>query len=127
MVLVIKDLPANAGDIRDTGSIPGSGRSPGEGYGNSLQYSCPENSMDREVWRATVHWVTKSRTLVCMHLNAQKFYSLLYQLYCTVPGSSPSRIQGNPQDEQCQQERDIVRQSSGAKSEVYFCPSPLYP
>ena len=45
--LVIKNLPASAGDTRDTGSIPGLGRSPGEGNGNSLQYSCLENSMDR--------------------------------------------------------------------------------
>ena len=47
-------------DIRNRGSIPGSGRSPGEGYGNPLQYSCLENPMDRGVWRATVHGVTKS-------------------------------------------------------------------
>ena len=46
---------ANAGDIRDSGSIPGSGRSPGEGNGNSLQYSCLENLMDRGAWHATVH------------------------------------------------------------------------
>ena len=53
---------ANAGDIRDTGSIPGSGRSPGGGHGNLLQYSCLENPMDREAWRATVHGVTQSWT-----------------------------------------------------------------
>ena len=47
VALVIKNLPASAGDTRDTGSIPGLGRSPGEGNGNSLQYSCLENSMDR--------------------------------------------------------------------------------
>ena len=44
---MVKSLPADAGDVRDAGSIPGSGRSPGEGYGNSLQYSCLENPMDR--------------------------------------------------------------------------------
>ena len=53
---------ANAGDIRDTGSIPGSGRSPGGGHGNLLQYSCLENRKDREAWRATVHGVTQSWT-----------------------------------------------------------------
>ena len=58
----MKSLPADAGDVRDAGSIPGSGRSPGEGYGNSLQYSCLENPMDREAWRATVHGVAQSRT-----------------------------------------------------------------
>jgi len=50
VVPVVKKLPANAGDIRDTGSIPGSGRSPGGGNGNLLQCSCLENSMDRGAW-----------------------------------------------------------------------------
>ena len=59
---VVKNLPTNAGDIRDRGSIPGSGRSPGEGNGNPLQYSCLENPMDRGAWQATVHGVTKSQT-----------------------------------------------------------------
>ena len=64
MALVVKNLPAhaNAGGLRDTGSIPGLGRSPGEGNGNSLQYSCLENPMDRGAWRATVHRVAKSWT-----------------------------------------------------------------
>ena len=53
---VVKNLPANAGDV---GSIPESERSPGEGNDNLLQYSCLENPMDREAWRATVHGVTK--------------------------------------------------------------------
>ena len=61
MSLVVNNLPANTGDIRDTGSIPRSGRSPGEGNGNPLQYSSLENSMDREIWQATVHGVTKSQ------------------------------------------------------------------
>ena len=52
-------LPTN---VEDTGSIPGLGRSPGDGNGNSLQYSCLENSMDRGAWRAIVHGVTKSQT-----------------------------------------------------------------
>ena len=56
---VLKDLPANAGHARDVGLIPGSGRSPGGGSGNLLQYSCLENSTDRESWRATVHGVIK--------------------------------------------------------------------
>ena len=55
---VVKNLPTNAGD---TGSIPGLGRSPGEGHGNPLQYSFLENPMDRGPWRATVHEVTESR------------------------------------------------------------------
>ena len=56
---VVKKLPANTGDAGDTGSIPGSGRSPGGGNGNPLQYSCLENSMDRGAWWATVHEVIK--------------------------------------------------------------------
>ena len=59
---MVKNLPANAGDIRDVGLIPGLGRSPGGGHGNPLQYSCLENPMDRETWWATVHRVTKSWT-----------------------------------------------------------------
>ena len=57
-----KESPCSAGDVRDMGSIPESGRSPGGGHGNSLQYSCLENSMDREAQGATVHRVTWSRT-----------------------------------------------------------------
>ena len=57
--LVVKNLPANAGDIRDAGLIPGWGRSPGEGNGNPLQYSCLGNPMDRGAWQATVHGATK--------------------------------------------------------------------
>ena len=52
---VLKNLPANAGDSGDVGSIPGTGRSPGVGNGNPLQYSCLENSMDREAWWSIVH------------------------------------------------------------------------
>ena len=61
--LVVKNLPANVGDVRDVGSIPGLGRSPGEGNGNPFQYSCLENSMDRGAWQwATVHGVAKNWT-----------------------------------------------------------------
>ena len=59
---VVKNLPASAGDIRDTGSIPRLGRSPGGGHGNPLQYSCLENPMDRGAWWAMVHGVTNSWT-----------------------------------------------------------------
>ena len=62
MALVVKNLAANAGDLRDAGLIPVLGRSPGEGQGNPLQYSCLENPMDRGAWWATVHRVTKSQT-----------------------------------------------------------------
>ena len=62
MVLVAKNLPANAGDVRDTGSVPGLGRFPGGGHGNPLQYSCLENPMDRGARPATVHRDTQSQT-----------------------------------------------------------------
>ena len=59
---VVKNPPVNAGDIRDVGSIPGLGRSPGGGNSNPLQYTCLGNPTDRGAWRATVHGVAKSRT-----------------------------------------------------------------
>ena len=59
---VVKNLPANAGDTRNAGSIPGSGRSPGVGNGNPLQYPCQENPMARGAWWAIVHGATKSWT-----------------------------------------------------------------
>ena len=62
MTQVVKNPPANAGDIRDSGFIPGSRRSPGEGHTNPLQYSCLENPMDRGAWQAAVHGVAQSDT-----------------------------------------------------------------
>ena len=62
MALVVKNPPASTGDVRGASSIPGSGRSPGEGNGNLLQYSCLENPMDKGAWQATVHRVGKSQT-----------------------------------------------------------------
>ena len=59
---VVKNTPANAGDIRDVGWIPRSGRSPGGGHGNPFQYSCLENPMDGGAWQTAVHGVAKSRT-----------------------------------------------------------------
>ena len=62
VVLVVKNLPSNAGDLRDMVSIPGSGRFPGEGHGNPLQYSCLENPMDKGARWATVHRVIRNLT-----------------------------------------------------------------
>ena len=59
---MVKNPPANVGDTRDSGSIPGLGRSPGKGNGNTLQYSWLGDPMDRGVWRATVHGLAKSQT-----------------------------------------------------------------
>ena len=62
VVLMVKNSPASAEDVRDTSLIPGSGRAPGGGHGNPLQYSCLENPTDGEAWWATVLRVTKSWT-----------------------------------------------------------------
>ena len=62
VVLIVKNPSASAGDKRDSGLIPGSGRSPGGGNGYPLQYSCLENPMDREAWQATVHRVSNDQT-----------------------------------------------------------------
>ena len=62
VALVVKNPPANAGDVRDSGSIPGSERFPGEGNGYPLQCSCLENSMDRGAWQAIVYGVAKKQT-----------------------------------------------------------------
>ena len=71
MALALKNPPANAGDVRDMDLIPGSGRSPEEGHGNPLQYSCLGNPMDRRAWRAAVHRVAKSWTgLKRLHVHA---------------------------------------------------------
>ena len=72
---MVKNLPANAGDIRDMGSIPGSGRSAGGGHSNPLQYSCLENPMDRGAWWVIVHRITQSWTqlkLLSMHICTQE-------------------------------------------------------
>ena len=64
MTLVVKNLPANAGDIRDAGSNPGSRRSRGGQNDNQLQYSCLQNPIDKGPWWATIHGITKSQTLL---------------------------------------------------------------
>ena len=70
MAQLVKNPPANAGDIRDTGLIPGSQRSSGEGNGNPLQYSCLENPTDRETWQARVHGAGKSQIRMNTHKHA---------------------------------------------------------
>ena len=76
MVLVVKNPPANKGDVRDVGSVPGLGRSPGGGNDNLLQYFCLKKPVDRGAWRATVHEVAKSQTLLSVHCTAYIFLFL---------------------------------------------------
>ena len=71
---MVKNLPANAGDPRDVGSVPGSGRAPGVGKGNPLQYCCLENSMDRGSLWATVHGIRESDTTECTHTHTPPFF-----------------------------------------------------
>ena len=81
---MVKNLTANAGDIRDAGPTPGLGRSPGRGHGNPFQYSCLENSMDRGAQWATVHGVSESGTTEAAH-----------QTPCTSPGvACMTQLQG---------------------------------
>ena len=92
---MVKNLPANAGDARDVGLIPGSRRSPGEGNGNPLQYSCLGNCMDRGAWWATVHRVAHSWTRLnnwahtCIDIYMTLMLSaFLSQFWCTLYFSS---------------------------------------
>ena len=75
-VLVVENLAFSSGDIRNVGSVPGSGRYSGGGNGNQLQYLCLENSMDRGAWWATIPGVTKSRTLLKQQLSCTHIESL---------------------------------------------------
>ena len=92
------EVKASASNVRDVGSVPGSGRSPGEGNGNPLQYSCLENPMDGEAWWDTVHGVAKSRTRLSdfTHLLTEKDLLVKNKLFTIVflirncVGSSPT-------------------------------------
>ena len=77
---MVKNPPANAGDVTEVSSIAGSGRSPGGGHGNPLPYSCPENHMDRRAWWVTGHKVTKSQTRL-KQLSTAQHTSFVIQLF----------------------------------------------
>ena len=79
--LAVKNLPANAGDA---GSIPGLGRSPGEGNGNPLQYSCLENPMDRGAWQAAVHGVAKELDTTQQLNNYNIHIQIHKDVYCGI-------------------------------------------
>ena len=72
-MLVVKNPPANSGDIRDAGSVPGLGGSPGGGHGNPLLCFCLENLMDRGAWWATVHRVAESRTRLSDSVHSEQY------------------------------------------------------
>ena len=82
---MVKNLPANAEDARDMGLIPRLGRSPGEGNGNLLQYSCLENSMDRRAWWTTVHGVAELDMTEHTNISHQlKTWLLLFSIYLLI-------------------------------------------
>ena len=82
---MVKNLPANAGDVRDVGLIPGLGRSLGGGHGNPLQYSCLENPMDRRAWLATVNSVAKSRTRLSDFTHTHTHTHTSNRVYMSIP------------------------------------------
>ena len=87
VVLVVKNLSASVGDIKDMGLIPGLGRSPGGGYGNTLQYFCLENPMARGAWQATVHRVAKSQTRLRhthTHTHTQGLYKFFFIFFSII-------------------------------------------
>ena len=91
---MLKNAPANAGDRRDVGSIPGMGRSPGGGHGSPLQYLCLENPMDRGAWRATVHGAAKSRSQ--LSTSTHTFEERERTTSAGEPGTSPSSPGAGP-------------------------------
>ena len=94
---MVKNLPASAGDLRDAGSVPGWGRSPGGGHGNPLQHSHLENSMNRGAWWATAHEVTKSQTRLSDFASLISCSLISSGVICVVPGISPLSL---PETEQ---------------------------
>ena len=95
-MLEINNPPVNAGDLKDAGSVPGSGRPPAEGNSNPSQYSCLENPVDRGAWRATVHGVTKSQTgLKQLSMNAWGFPHSSVGKESTCDAGDPGSIPGS--------------------------------
>jgi len=80
VALVVKNLSANEGDVKEAGSIPELGRSPGEGNGNPLQHSCLENPMDRGTWRAALHGISQSQTRL-KQLSMHSYIYIFSQIY----------------------------------------------
>ena len=87
---MVKNPPANAGDIRDAGLISASGKSPGERNGHPLHYSCLENPMDRTAWQATVHGIAESDTNDLAYTH-KKEYTMHWQIYLELQSSKRNR------------------------------------
>ena len=84
---MVENLPANVGDIRDVGLIPGSGKSPGEGNGNPFQYPCLENSMDGGAWHSTVHRIAELDTTeqLTLYMNKKQGFTVYHREFCSKP------------------------------------------
>ena len=89
---VVKNLPASPGDAKDMGLISELGRSPGVGNGNPLQYSCLENSMDREAWQAIVHGLAKRWTWLNRHTDLCIYADLESEMKIEVSGEKNSEV-----------------------------------
>ena len=113
MVLVVKNPPANAGDVKDWGLIPGSGSSPGGGHSSPLQYPCPENPMDRGAWCATAHRVAKNQTQL-KELNARTHASRCTASYNTRGG----RVWGRKRTEREPWQRSRRRTCKGKEHQL---------
>ena len=113
MVLVVKNPPANAGDIGDVGSVPVLGRFPGGGHGNPLQYSYLENPMDRGAWRATVHGVTKSLTGL-MWLRTHTHKRCIRKWYCVLKVIWPPDVKNRLIGKETAADKDWGQEEKGA-------------
>ena len=90
------NLPADTGDATESGSIPGYGRSPGEGNGNPLQHPCLGNSMNRGAWLAIVHEVTKSETQFSIHACTNKLSYIIHYFGTVLISFFTSKLLGHP-------------------------------
>ena len=113
---MVKNLPANAGDVKDAGSIPGLGRSPGRGNGTPLQYFCLEKPMDRGAWWATVHGVAKSRIWLSIWAHSTGFW---YRLMLGNKGQK--RSQKNWNSEFSSFQVPMLRRPGDISSLLWLC------
>ena len=118
VVLVVKNLPVSAGDARDTGSIPESGRLPGVGNGNRLQCSCLGNSMDRGAWWATVQGVAKNWTWLSNQAGTRA--QPVHDVIKPHVEKDPSKVQDKPMDFNGTEYKEFT-----GKFQILLCYHPL--